>query len=62
MTSIAEAFAPIEIDHLAVPLMANVWRPVSPVPSDVGPLTKDIFGPLHAGRLHLDHRLALSQR
>jgi hypothetical protein len=43
MTSIAEAFAPIEIDHVAVPPMADVWRPISPVPSDVAPLTKDIL-------------------
>src|SRR3982074_1402914 len=43
MTSIAEAFAPIEIDHLAVPPMADVWRPISPVPSDAAPLTKDIL-------------------
>ena len=43
MTSIAEAFAPLEIDHLAVPLMADAWRPISPVPSDAAPLTKDIL-------------------
>lgn len=43
MTSIAEAFAPVEIDHVAPPSIVNVWQPVSLVPSDVPPLTKDIL-------------------
>jgi Protein of unknown function (DUF3987)/Domain of unknown function (DUF6371) len=40
MTNIAEVFAPLDGDHLTVSPLDEVWRPISPVPSDAPPLTK----------------------
>ncbi len=43
MTNIEEAFAPLEIGHLAVSPTVGVWRSISPVPSDSAPLTRNML-------------------
>ena len=43
MTSIEEAFAPVDGDHLAASPREDGWRPILPVPLDAPPFTKAVL-------------------
>ena len=43
MIGVGEAFAPLTTDCIAIAATDDVWRPISPVPSDGAPLTRDIL-------------------